>query len=89
MNQTNSEYLNAKLFVLMASEKYSDSLLIEIPREDSASINWNPKLSSSTGSFYFKLNDSLGLDLWYYAGYSIADDGPFKLIIKESEIIYE
>jgi hypothetical protein len=89
VNQTNNEYLDSKLIALTASETHSDSIKIEIPSNDSVSISWNPKLSTSTGTFYFKLDNNRGLDLWYYAGYSISDDGPFKLTINESEIIYE
>jgi hypothetical protein len=101
VNKTDKDYLNARLFVLAAdAETHSDSLLIEIPADDSVRINWNPKLSSSSGSFYFVLDNKYGLDyfeldnkhglaLWYYDGYSIADDGPFKLIIEENEIIYK
>lgn len=101
VNKTNSDYLNASLFVLAANaETHSDSLLIEIQANDSVNVTWKPKLSSSSGSFYFVLDKNHGLDyfeldnkhglaLWYYDGYSISDDGPFKLIIEENEIIYE
>ncbi len=90
VNKTNNDYLNARLFVLAGNmETHSDSLLIEIPGNDSVNISWKPKLSTSTGEFYFELNNNRKLDLWYYAGYSILDDGPFKLIIEENEIISE
>lgn len=89
INQTDSDYLNAYLYVLSASETYSDSLLIEIPSNDSVNVSWNPKLTTSTGAFYFDLDNNRGIDLWYYAGYSIFNNGPFKLTINENEIIYE
>jgi len=101
VNKTNKDYLNASLFVLMANAKtHSDSLLIEIPGNDSVSISWEPKVSTSSGNFYFVLDNNRGLDyfeldnkhglaLWYYDGYSISEDGPFKLIIEENEIISE
>lgn len=90
VNKTNNDYLNARLFVLAGNmETHSDSLLIEIPGNDSVNISWKPKLSTSTGEIYFELDNNRRLDLWYYDGYSIADDGPFKLIFEENEIIYE
>jgi hypothetical protein len=90
VNKTNNDYLNARLFAVNADyETHSDSLLIEIPGNDSVSVSWKPKLSTSTGEFYFELNNNRGLGLWYYAGNSIADDGPFKLTIEENEIIYK
>ena len=90
VNETDTDYLKARLFAVNADyQTHSDSLLIEIPGNDSVNVSWKPKLSTSTGEFYFELNNNRGLGLWYYAGNSIADDGPFKLIIEENEIIYE
>jgi hypothetical protein len=70
-NESNSIFSNAKVVAYAANETPSDSLNIEIEKNSEVTYNWTPSLTTSVGTIYFYLTDSINEQILYYDGYSV------------------